>query len=241
MTATVLYISIIGTPDKYDPADFADLPDSGDDGRWVRNRLDEWGVLDQLGFRVVYVTQGETLPELDGIDAVIVGGSVHSVNENQPWQRDVFAWLARWRSTGRPALGICGGHQMMSVMGGVVVAPRANGAMCASGPIDFTPAGRSHALFDGFDAAPWFHSGNTDHVVAAPAGSVVLATVADSPAMALDHGGGWLSVQFHPEARHDVSARHWLHSAPHNMANYSALPQAPRVLVNFLRLGGLID
>lgn len=241
MIPKLLYISIIGTPDVYDPADFADFADTGDDANWLRNRLDEQGVLDQLDFRAVRVTEGEALPALDGLDAVIVGGSAHSVNENQDWQRDVMAWLTAWRMTGKPTLGICGGHQMMCVLGGVEVEPRPGGPMDRSGPVDLTPAGQGHALFAGFEATPCFHSGNYDHAVAAPAGSTVLATVADSPAMALDHGGGWLSVQFHPEARDDVFARIWLHSAPERMKNYQPLPEAPRLLVNFLRLGGLIN
>ena len=241
MKPSVLYVSIIGTPDKHDPALFAACTDTGDDYIWLRNRYAEWGVLDHIDLSVVYICAGETMPEPEGIDAVIVGGSAHSVNENQPWQRDVMDWLERWRATGKPVLGICGGHQMMCVLGGVDVAPRAAGPMYASGPVDITTAGQAHPLFEGFEAAPWFHSGNYDHAIAVPAGATVLATTPDSPVMAVDHGGNWLSVQFHPEGSHDAFACIWAATKPENMKNYIPLPDAPRVLVNFLRLNELIN
>ena len=42
-----------------------------------------------------------------------------------------------------------------------------------------------------------------------PTGATILAATADSPAVALDYGGGWYSVQFHPEASHAIF-QHWV-------------------------------
>jgi GMP synthase-like glutamine amidotransferase len=237
----LLYISMMGTPDIYDPASCGDLPDTGDDTRWVANRLREWGVLDQIDYRSVCVTAGDELPDPDGIDAVIVGGSFHSINEGQPWQKELMTWLEGWRQTGLAALGICGGHQMMCVMSGVAVEPRSNGVKGTSAAVDLTEVGKAHPLFDGFDEQPAFHFGNYDHVTTAPEGAVVLALDADSPALALDHGNNWLSIQFHPEVSHDLMARVWINtSMPENSKNYRALPEGPRMLVNFLRTAGLL-
>jgi len=240
MTGTLLYISMMGTADVYNPADFADLPDTGDDRLWVKHRLAEWGVLKELEYRSVCVTEGEELPAPDDIDAVIIGGSIHSINENQPWQQNLMTWLTRWRSTGRPALGICAGHQMMCVMGGEKVEPRAEGPRGSSAPVEITEAGNLHPVFDGFGSDPWFHFGNYDQAIAVPEGARALAITDDSSAEAIDHGGNWCSVQFHPEATHDVFERVWLRIAPENMKNYPPLPEAPRILVNFLRMSGLV-
>ena len=57
--------------------------------------------------------------------------------------------------------------------------------------------------------APSFHFGNSDEVSVVPAGATILAATADSPAVALDYGGGWYSVQFHPEASHAIF-QHWV-------------------------------
>ena len=130
---------MLGTPDIYDPSFYADLPDTGDDQLFIANRLEEWGVLDQIDYRSVNVTLGDDIPDRDDFDAVIVGGSFHSMNENQPWQKQLMNWLATWRETGRPALGICGGHQMMCVMAGCEVVPRANGVKGTSAPITIMP------------------------------------------------------------------------------------------------------
>jgi GMP synthase-like glutamine amidotransferase len=177
----LLYISQLGTPDMHDPSFYADLPDAGDDRRWVENRLREWGVLGQIDYQTASITLGEGLPDPVDFDAVIVGGSFHSINENQPWQKQLMNWLATWRETGRPALGICGGHQMMCVMAGCEVVPRANGVKGTSAPITITKVGQAHPLFEGFDEAPEFHFGNFDHVLEAPEGTAVLASDADSP------------------------------------------------------------
>ena len=46
---------MLGTPDIYDPSFYADLPDTGDDQLFIANRLEEWGVLDQIDYRSVEV------------------------------------------------------------------------------------------------------------------------------------------------------------------------------------------
>ena len=242
MKKRLLYISMTGTPDVYDPAPYADLPDTGDDRFWVARRLEEQGVPDQFEYLTASVTMGDELPEPESIDAVIVGGSFHSVNENQPWQQALKSWLARWRETGRPALGICGGHQTMCLMGGATVASRATGVKSTSAPIDLTEQGKAHPLFAGFEDRPEFHFGNNEHVLKAPEGAVVLAKDDDSGALAVDLGGNWLSIQFHPEISQAYMMRSWeISTTPEYAQNYRALPDAPRMLVNFVRYAGMLS
>jgi GMP synthase-like glutamine amidotransferase len=241
MKKRLLFIANPGTPDVFDPLLFDDLKDTGDDRFFVAHRLKEWGVLEAVDYLAVNITAGESLPDPLEIDAVIVGGSFHSINDNLPWQRDLAAWLERWRQTGRPALGICAGHQMMCAMAGLAVTPRSDGAKGTSAAVTLTKAGRDHPLFDGFGNHPVFHFGNYDHVLEAPDDAIVLANDPESPALALDHGDNWYSIQFHPEVSHDYMARVWVNSStPEFTMNYPALPEAPRLLVNYLRLAGLL-
>lgn len=238
----LLYISMLGTPDIYDPSFYADLPDTGNDQLIVANRLREWGVLEQIDYRSVNVTLSDDIPDCDDFDAVIVGGSFHSMNENQSWQKEVVRWLADWQNTSRPALGICAGHQLMCRMAGADVVPRSNGANGRSDCVTLTKAGEKHSLFEGCSDELVFHFGNYEHVVDVPSVSTVLAVGANSPALAIDHGGNWLSIQFHPEITHDYMARVWLKSGtPEFAANYYPLPDAPRVLVNYVRWAGLLS
>ena len=237
----LLYISILGEPGVFDPETCADLPDTGDDRISTSFRLKEWGVLDKLEFVTVGLTLGEDLPNPEGIDAVIVGGSFHSVHENRDWQIKLKAWLEDWRKTGKPVLGICGGHQLMSIMDGGTVEKRPQGVKGRSAAIEVTEEGRIHPLMDGMGDNPSFHFGNFDHVTRVPDNAVVLARDDESPALALDHGGNWYSVQFHPEISHDVLQRSWvIANKPEYVENYRALPNAPRLLINFVRSAGLV-
>lgn len=236
----VHYISIKGTPDVYDRAKYADVEDGPDDRAWVARRLDEQGLADAVDYDGTVVTDGESLPAPEAVDAVMLGGSFHSINEGRPWQRTTMAWLERYRRLDRPLLGLCGGHQMMAVMAGMTVEPRPNGPKPGSFEIELTETGRAHYLFDGFADRPAFHFGNSDHVTHVPAGATLLSYGDDSPAEGLDYGGNWIGVQFHPEMRHDFLVRYWRDSRPEHMANYRALPDAPKLLVNFLRGSGII-
>lgn len=68
---------------------------------------------------VVDVTR-DPLPEPDAFDGVVVGGSIGSANDVEPWRAMLLAWLTPLR---RPLLGICGGHQIYARAHGGRVAP----------------------------------------------------------------------------------------------------------------------
>ena len=166
-------------------------------------------------------------------DVFILGGSYHSVHDGLPWQDAVYDWLARMRHTGRPLLGICGGHQMMAMALGGSVGMVDGGPLCASLPVTLSAAGQG--LFHGFGTEPRFHFANEEHVTAAPQGARVLATRPEIPYCTLVYGGNWVSVQFHPEASARCIALAWKGTPHDRPENYVALPEAPGLLVNFIR------
>jgi hypothetical protein len=47
-------------------------------------------------------------------------------------------------------------------------------------------------------------------------------------------------VQFHPEAEHDIFAASWRDTIPAKMKNYKPLPDAPKMLSNFLYGTGVL-
>ncbi len=230
----VYFISQMAEPGRIDPAVYADAPGGEDEVHWFSLMLDRVGVLDRIDFRGCHVTRGDSLPEFDDVDGVFLGGSYHMVDEDLPWQRNLQAWLTAYRETAKPLMGICGGHQQMATILGANVGPLGGDPMAASLPVDVTDDGRDHFLFDGLNGQPYFHFGNFEHVKAAPEGARVLAVRPEMPAMALDYGGNWVSVQFHPEADHEIFACSWRGSHPEYMKNYKPLPEAPLMLVNFL-------
>ena len=225
---------MIGEPGRYDPAIFADQPGGDDEVHWFRVCLQALDMSHRVDLTGVRVCQDEPLPPPEDVDSVVLGGSYHSVHESRPWQQSVIDWLHAYRETGRPLLGICGGHQMIAQMDGAPVT-RLDGAPAAGSlPVRLSDTGRAHPLFAGFDSAPVFHFANEEHVAGVPRGARILATADRMPCAALDHGGNWYSVQFHPEATHDCLAATWRSETPRVTTAYRPVPDAPRLIGNFL-------
>ena len=80
-----------------------------------------------------------------------------------------------------------------------------------------------------------FHFGNGDEVSTVPDGAEVLATSEDSGAVAIGYGGGWASVQFHPEASHlffeHLAAKGIIDKGP---GSYHARKTGAGLISNFL-------
>jgi len=238
---SLLFVSMIGEPGRYDPAIFADVEGGDDEVFWFRSMLRKNGLLDAISFTGVHVTRGEALPKAEGFDAIIVGGSYHSVHDNRPWQGMLKDWLNGPRARQTPVLGICGGHQLMATMDGADVDTISGGPMASTQGISLTDAGRAHFLFDGLPDSPAFHFGNYECVKNPPADYTVLAADDRMPAMALDHGGNWFSVQFHPEADDKAFAASWGDEEEGDFSDkYVPTPDAPRIFWNFLTGTGVL-
>jgi GMP synthase-like glutamine amidotransferase len=237
----VLFVSMIGQPGRYDPAVYEDQPGGDNEVHWVFLQLRGLGLADRIEYHGVFVCRGEALPEPDEADAVILGGSYHSVHDNLDWQHATRDWLQHYRGSGRPLLGICGGHQMVAALEGAPVAPIAGGAKLAGTlPVRLTEAGRGHFLFAGYGDEPEFHFANEEHVAASPKDAILLATRDELPCAALDHGGHWYSIQFHPEATAESMQVSWRPTHPEIAANYRPLQNGSRLLRNFLEGTGIL-
>lgn len=236
----VLFVSMIGQPGRYDPSIYADVPGGDDEVHWVFLQLRDLGLADRIEYHGVFVCRGEALPEPEEADAVILGGSYHSVHDDLDWQHATRDWLDRYRGTGRPLLAICGGHQMVCEIEGATVERVPSGVMAGTMAVTLTEAGRRHFLFAGYGDAPDFQWANEERVAHPPQGAIVLATRPEIPCAALDHGGGWYSVQFHPEASHESMAVSWRPSHPEYAERYCPAPQGSLLLRNFLKGTGAL-
>lgn len=145
---------------------------------------------------VVYDARNLEFPEPATVDAVVVTGSIDSVNDDLAYVHAVRDWL---RTAGVPVFGVCFGHQLLATaFGGEVIhmPERELGyrRIALDRPAD--------PLFNGIADQPTVFLCHEDTVVEPPADATVLASNA-SGIQALRLGRS-VSVQFHPE----VDARH---------------------------------
>lgn len=238
---TLLFISQFAHPGTYDKSKWRRLLGGDDETIPFEAMLDSIGVLSSINYQAVRAHESEPLPaDLGIIDAVILGGSYANISDDYDWQKAVFQFLHAWRQTGKPLLGICGGHQMMTTILGGKVERSPYGTEVGSLPIQLTPAGAAHPLFEGFNDGSVFYFGNSEIVTDPPPGSIALATRPNDQNAALDYGGKWLSVQFHPEATCDHMATLWSELNPANSALYRFIPDCERLIFNFIRSFGLL-
>lgn len=242
MTTRLLFISQLGEPGRsYDPSIWCRAPGGDDETRWFETCLDATGLLPRITYQGLHACRGEALPEaVDEIDVVVLGGSFASVSDRHSWQQAIADWLPRWRATGKPLLGICGGHQLVSDTYGGKVARIPQGPEIGTLPLTLTETGKDHYLLEGFADGDLVHFGNFDQVEVAPAGAKALATRPNMAHAVLDHGGDWITTQFHPESNAELMASGWLRTHPEWVPRYHALANSHLMVRNFLVGSGAV-
>lgn len=131
------------------------------------------------------------LPEVDGVDHVVVLGAVWSVYDDSPdraWIAEELAWLRRADEAGVPVLGICFGAQALTAAFGGLVGPAPRKEIGWSVIETYDPELIPHG--------PWleFHG---DQCFPPPHATVIARNEVGVQAFAI---GRHLAVQFHPEA-----------------------------------------
>lgn len=234
------FIAQTGPAGAWRPELFDSVAGRDDEAEGARLMLKSLGLLEHIEFVPVQTHQGEPIPDIDAFDAAILGGSFASVHDDHDWQQAVRRWLGQWRQAAKPLLAICGGHQQVAMLLGGTVERVPNGPETGCLPLSLTEAGKQHFLFDGFDETSEFFFGNFDRVAGPPPGSILLGHRSKVPAAALDHGGNWVSVQFHPETNVDRMATCWIDMDMTVSRSFHAIPDCSRMVGNFLRGTGIV-
>ncbi|WP_332898005.1 type 1 glutamine amidotransferase [Haladaptatus sp. CMSO5] len=147
-----------------------------------------------------YPARGGT-PPLDGVEAVIIGGSTAGVYEadDHPWMDDEKAFVRDLVAENVPTLGICFGHQIINeALGGCVEHHTTHKELERIALAD-------DPLFEGVnDVIPAVHG---DYVVEPGEGMVGLATADYYEYFGTRHRDApvW-TVQFHPEFTEELRA-----------------------------------
>jgi len=200
--------------------------------------------------RVIHPYQGEVLPDMAEVSALIVlGGSMGACDDGQhPFLTKLKELIRGVVERDIPYLGICLGGQLLAAAMGAEVASNRWGE---KGPltVDLTTEGQSDMLFEGISAAfrtfQW-HNDSFD----IPAGGTRLALSRSCPNQAFRFGRCAWGLQFHPEVMENI-VREWAGGNPSKeqeserlVAEFNAIAEeydatAGRIVRNFTRLAAL--
>lgn len=143
---------------------------------------------------------GAIEPLIEGVDAVLVGGSGHfSVLDKDPWIGRFVDTLGGLAERQFPTFASCFGFQaLVLALGGEVVHDEAH-AEVGTYPITLTPDAALDPLFSSLPPVFAAQLGHKDRATVTPAGAVNLAASARCPVQAIRVGTNVYATQFHPE------------------------------------------
>ncbi|MEA2322668.1 MAG: hypothetical protein QOD81_2518 [Solirubrobacteraceae bacterium] len=156
----------------------------------------------------VELDQGEQLPALADVDAILVMGGPMSANDDHdhPWLAAERAFIAEAVWAGVPVLGACLGAQLLAAALDAAVYAAPGGPEVGLGPVDVTDAGRADPVFAGlapsFVACHW-HGDTYD----LPDGAELMASTSQCRNQAFRVGDSAYGVQFHVEVTADQIAQ----------------------------------
>jgi GMP synthase-like glutamine amidotransferase len=164
---------------------------------------------------VVELDEGGTIPDMEPYSLLVVMGGPMDVweTDKHPWLVPEIAAIRRWvKELGRPYLGICFGHQLLTVALGGVVGLMASPEVGLT-QVELTAEGLADQLLAGFPEVVETFQWHGAEASALPAGAVVLARNAACPTQAMRWGKHAYGFQYHVEI------------TPSTVAEWGAVPE----------------
>ena len=153
---------------------------------------------------------GDPLPDLEQVDAIVVGGGPVAVYEadRHPFLAEEIAWARRAVDSELPYLGMCLGSQILAAAFGRTSVGRTDRAVeFGFHTIEITGAGRS--VLDGLTSVYSMHEEQVDEI---PDGAELLARSEAFDIQAFRLGPHAVGVQFHPDCR-EIDVPWWWRDA----------------------------
>ena len=166
---------------------------------------------DGIEFATFRADLGQLPASTAGCDAWLIGGSRHSVYQDESWIRDLRRFTGQVLADDRPLVGVCFGHQMIGLELGAPVEDVGYTVGAVEYQLHTVPPGEPRdAPFDDTFTVAAIHR---DQVLELPDGATLIASAVPTPIAGFTYGSRVLAVQPHPEFGVEVAGVLYRHRA----------------------------
>ena len=107
MAWNLLFISMFGEREEFDPVNYRSICSSGLEKDWIVTWHGEAAERSGFSMTAVDICRGDALPDARVVDCAILGGTMHVIDEDREWLGRLKDWLAAYRMYGAaPARGL---------------------------------------------------------------------------------------------------------------------------------------
>ncbi|MEN6619404.1 MAG: glutamine amidotransferase [Rikenellaceae bacterium] len=167
----------------------------GDFEDWIKEKMQ----LNEFEYHVHSVENYKTLPPEQHYSGIIITGSPLMVTDIKLEDNNMCNWLLDKQRSGTPILGICFGHQLLSILNGGSVEYNFSGTKIGSTKTYLTMAGQQDKLLGALPLVFEVYKTHKQSVSTLPESVEILATNNSGIIDAIKFNANTWGVQFHPE------------------------------------------
>ena len=180
--------------------------------RFAYGDFEDWIVgkmrLSELDYQVHLAGDYETLPIDQPYSGIVITGSPLMVTDIPIKGSNLCNWLLEQQGNGIPILGICFGHQLLSILNGGSVGYNFSGTIIGSARTYLTKAGQNDKLLGKLSPDFAVYKSHRQSVSELPESAEMLATDHSGIIDAVKFNSNTWGVQFHPEFNAEITKKY---------------------------------